>query len=192
LPDQVLIVGPGARETLAADAAAVGYFLKSGGHVLALGLDEQDANSFLPFRTGIKSAEHIAAYFEPPAMNSLLAGVCPADVHNRDPRAIPLVTSGATVLGDGVLAQNGNVVFFQLPPQASPDDAGERLNVRRTSRRGAVALARLLGNLSVRADTPLLARFGQPLEDPGEARWRQGLYLDRPIDWDDPYRFFRW
>ena len=190
-PDQVLIVGTGGGKSLAGDRA-VGEFLKAGGHLLALGLDEAEANSFLPFKTGMTRAEHIAASFEPPAMNSLLAGVCPADVHNRDPRTMPLVTSGATVLGNGVLAENGNVVFFQLPPQALPDDAGERLNVRRTSRRGAVALARLLGNLSVRADTPLLARFEQPVKEPGEARWRQGFYLDQPIDWDDPYRFFRW
>jgi hypothetical protein len=25
-----------------------------------------------------------------------------------------------------------------------------------------------------------------------EGRWLQGLYLDQPIEWDDPYRFFRW
>jgi hypothetical protein len=190
-PDQVLIAGPGAGKALAADAAAVGDFLKAGGRVLALGLDEQDANSVLPFKTAMKSAEHIAASFEPPSVRSLLAGVGPADVHNRDPRTIPLVTSGATIVGDGVLAENGGVVFFQLPPRAPPDDAGEHLNVRRTSRRTAVALARLLGNLRVHADTPLLSRFEQPAKD-GDARWRQGLYVDQPIDWDDPYRFFRW
>ena len=192
LSDRVLIVGAGAGKVLAADAAAIGDFLKTGGHVLALGLDEQDANSLLPFKTGMKNAEHIAASFEPPSMNSLLAGVAPADVHNRDPKTIPLVSSGAMILGDGILAQNGTVVFFQLPPRAPPDDAGEQLNVRRTSRRTAVALARVLGNLGVRGDTPLLTRFGQPVKGTTEARWSQGLYLDQPIDWDDPYRFFRW
>ena len=25
-----------------------------------------------------------------------------------------------------------------------------------------------------------------------EGRWSQGLYLDQPEAWDDPYRFFRW
>jgi hypothetical protein len=25
-----------------------------------------------------------------------------------------------------------------------------------------------------------------------EGRWSQGLYLDQPEEWDDPYRFFRW
>ena len=68
---------------------------------------------------------------------------------------------------------------------------GAQLNVRRTSRRNAVALARLLGNLSVRAETPLLSRFEQPARE-GDARWRQGYYVDQPIEWDDPYRFFRW
>jgi len=25
-----------------------------------------------------------------------------------------------------------------------------------------------------------------------EKRWLEGLYLDVPEEWDDPYRFFRW
>jgi hypothetical protein len=25
-----------------------------------------------------------------------------------------------------------------------------------------------------------------------EKRWLDGLYLDPPEEWDDPYRFFRW
>jgi len=25
-----------------------------------------------------------------------------------------------------------------------------------------------------------------------EKRWLDGLYLDEPEEWDDPYRFFRW
>ena len=72
-------------------------------------------------------AEHIASYFEPPPASSLLSGVAPADVHNRDPRKLPLVSAGATVLGDGVLAQaqNANVVFFQLPPYTVTSAQGE-------------------------------------------------------------------
>ncbi len=31
-----------------------------------------------------------------------------------------------------------------------------------------------------------------PIKDPAEGRWRDGLYLDTPERWDDPYRFFRW
>jgi hypothetical protein len=27
---------------------------------------------------------------------------------------------------------------------------------------------------------------------PGERGWLDGLYLDVPEEWDDPYRFFRW
>jgi hypothetical protein len=64
----------------------------------------------------MRPAEHIASYFDPPGSHSLLAGVSPADVHNRDPRALPLVVDGATVYGDGVLATTNNVVFCQLPP----------------------------------------------------------------------------
>jgi hypothetical protein len=37
--DRVLIVGPGGGKELAGDAAALGEWLRAGGHVLALGLD---------------------------------------------------------------------------------------------------------------------------------------------------------
>ena len=58
----------------------------------------------LPFKVSMKPAEHINAYFEPPEANSPLAGIGPADVHNRDPRTVPLVRGGAAIVGDGVLA----------------------------------------------------------------------------------------
>ena len=123
-------------------------------------------------------AEHIAAYFEPPPMQSLLAGIAPADVHNRDPRTITLISSAATTLGDGVLAQHGNVVFCQLPPYSLADSAQEQLNIRRTYRRLAFTLTRLLGNLGVRGDTPLLSHFSRPVGADGRrgpclrrARW---------------------
>ena len=93
-PDQVLVVAAGGGRKLAANAAAVAEFLKAGGNLLALGLDEQEANAFLPFQVRMKKAEHIAAFFEPPAADSLLAGVGPADVHNRDPKKCPLCRRG--------------------------------------------------------------------------------------------------
>jgi hypothetical protein len=32
-----------------------------------------------------------------------------------------------------------------------------------------------------------------PVASPStDGRWSQGLYLDQPEEWDDPYRFFRW
>ena len=41
--------------------------------------------------------------------------------------------------------------------------------------------------------TPLLARFRSPVEPSrSKKRWLEGLYLDTPEEWDDPYRFFRW
>ena len=37
---------------------------------------------------------------------------------------------------------------------------------------------------------PAIAR---PVAPGGEEKgWLEGLYLDRPEEWDDPYRFFRW
>src|SRR5262249_30762885 len=109
----VLIVGPGGGKQLAGDAAAVGKWLERGGRLLALGLDGGDAAAFLPWKVETKKGEHIAAYFEPPGVNSALAGVGPADVHNRDPRELPLVFPPAVarspdhatwVIGNGILA----------------------------------------------------------------------------------------
>ena len=177
-PEQALIVAAGGGRKLAESAAAIADFLKAGGHLLALGLDEEEANAFLPFKVGMTKAEHIASCFEPPAANSLLSGVAPADVHNRDPRKLPLVSAGATVLGDGVLAQaeNANVVFFQFPPYTVTDAAGsgvasEQLNLRRTYRRTSVALARLLANMGVcGADAPVVAFLDAGGRRPAEAR----------------------
>ena len=193
-PDrQVLVVGPGGGRKLAARAPAIADWLKAGGNVLAIGLDEADANAFLPFKVRMKKAEHISADFDPFDAHSLLAGVGPADVHNRDPRDLPLITVGATVIGDGVLAraEGVNVVFCQLIPWQF--DYGEKPNVKRTYRRASFLVSRLLANMGVNGATPVLARLQIPVAAaPPRRRWLDGLYLDQPEEWDDPYRFFRW
>jgi len=123
---QVLVVGPGAGEQLAANASAVRDWVRDGGQVVALGLTGEEASAFLPAQVTTTPGEHIASCFEAVGTDSPLVGVSPADVHNRDPRELPLVTDGATPVGEG------------------------------------------------------------------EQRWLDGLYLDVPEEWDDPYRFFRW
>src|SRR5262249_26436359 len=148
-PDRVLLVGPGGGKKLAGDTAAVGKWLKEGGHLLALGLDGGEIEAFLPFRIETKKREHLAAYFESPGRNSLLAGLGPADVHNRDPRELPLVAGGATVIGNGILArgETGNVIFCQLVPWQF--DAKKPMNQKRTFRRAACLVTRLAANLGV-------------------------------------------
>jgi len=67
------------------------------------------------------------------------------------------------------------------------------MNVKRTFRRAACLLSRLLGNMGVGGSTPVRARFHSPVEAAGgEQRWLDGLYLDTPEEWDDSYRFFHW
>jgi hypothetical protein len=190
--DQVLVVGPGGGRQLAGSAGAIADFLKAGGSILAVGLEEQDANAFLPTKVGMRKVEHIAAYFAPFGKESLLAGVSPADVHNRDPRDLPLVSAGATVIGDGVLAkaENANVIFCQLLPWQF--DAG-KWNTKRTYRRTSFLLTRLLANMGAAGSTPVLDRFHSPVDTTGaEKRWLDGFYLDTPEERDDPYRFFCW
>jgi hypothetical protein len=160
--------------------------------VLTLGLDETDTDVWLPFKVVIKKAEHIATSFEPFAAESPLAGVGPADVHNRDPRQVPLVVVGARVFGDGVLAKadRTDVVFCQLAPWQFE---GTQSHLRRTHRHVSFLVSRLLANLGVSGSTPLLERFHQPVDaTKAEKRWLTGLYLDQPEEWDYPYRFFRW
>jgi beta-galactosidase len=191
--NQVLIVGPRGGSQLADNTAGIAEWLAKGGHVLALGLDEAELRAFLPFKISMKKAEHIGTFFDPTALDSLLAGVGPADVHNRDPRELPLLADGAAIVGDGVLATatNGSVVFCQMAPwQFEPR---QQANLKRTHRRVSFMVARLLGNLGVRGSSPILNRFNSPVSTvTPDKRWLDGLYFDQPEEWDDPYRFFRW
>jgi beta-galactosidase len=159
--------------------------------VAAFGLDEQEAKTLAP-GVSIEVREHMAAHFEPSGLGSPFTGISPADVHSRDPRRVPLVTGGAKVLGDGVLAvsEDGRVVFIQVAPWQF-DYSGGRMNVKRTFRNVARMTARLLGNLGAEMRTPILERLSRPVNQ-GEKRWLTGLYMDVPEEWDDPYRFFRW
>ena len=190
--DQILVVGPGALRDLAPHAAAIRDWVRAGGHVLALGLNGAQASAFLPFAVRTTDGEHIAAYFDAFGAGTLLAGVSPAEVHNGDPRALPLVTGGARPIGNGVLAAADglNVVLCQLVPWQM-DYAGEKMNVKRTFRKATSGVTRLLANMGAAARTPVLEHFARPVGE-GEQRWLDGLYLDVPEEWDDPYRFFRW
>ena len=192
-PDQVLIVSPGAGQAAVGDRNAIADWVSAGGHLLAIGLGQDEAAALLPSRVGMRNGEHIASFFEAVGPDSPLAGVSPADVHNRDPRSMPLVSSGAEVIGNGVLAmgEGGTVLFCQLAPWQF-DDPG-MANHRRTHRRTSFLLSRLLANFGVVSASPLLERFQRPIDAARpEQRWLTGFYLDAPREWDDPYRFFRW
>jgi hypothetical protein len=101
--------------------------------------------------------------------------------------------AGANVLGDGVLAQaeNLNVVCCQLTPWQF--GGSPQWNLKKTYRRSSFLVTRLLANMGVAGSTPILERFHTPV-DPAkpQKRWQEGLYLDQPEEWDDPYRHFRW
>jgi hypothetical protein len=190
--DDVLVLGPGARNA-SPDPAALERWLRAGGRVLAVGLDTPDLQAVLPSPPGIRRGEHIAAFFEPFPVGSPFAGVGPADVHNRDPREMPLVVEGPAVFGRGILAgsMGAPVVFCQWVPWDF--DPGGAQNLKRTFRRASYVVTRVLSNLGARGSTPLLERFHRPVDaDRSERRWLEGFYLDAPGEWDDPYRFFRW
>ena len=190
--DQVLIVGPGGGRKLAGSASAIADWLKSGGHLLAIGVDQQDADALPLGKIGIRNREHIGSFFESAKAASPLAGVGPADVYNRDPRDFPLIESGATLFGDGVLAtgEKNNVVFCQLAPWQFDK---QQYYLKKTFRRSSFLVSRLLANMGVAGSTPILERFQTPVDaTKNEQRWLTGLYLDKPEEFDAPYRFFRW
>lgn len=189
---QVLVAGPGSGKVLAADASGLANWLKEGGDLLAIGMDQTELNSFLPQRVATKSAEHISAFFPVQGLASFAAGIGPADLHNRDPRSFPLIDGEAEVLGDGVLArdQTGHVILCQMAPWTFTD---EQPNLKRTHRRASFMLTRLLANLGVAAPMPLLEYFHEAQADAHEEwRWLRAYYADKPEEWDDPYRHFRW
>jgi hypothetical protein len=192
-PSEAFIVGPGGGEKMASHRGEVADWLKKGGNLLALGLDEKEANAFLPSKVSMKKEEHIATVFEPLGVDSPLAGLGPADVHNRAPKEFSLVAGGAKPVGDGVLgvAEDSRAAFCQLVPWQF--NYAKNYGLKRTFRKASFLAGRLIANMGVEASTPLLARFHDPV-DPSkqENRWLTGLYLDQPEEWDDPYRFFGW
>lgn len=190
-PDRVLVLGPEPFGKVSG-GAKLGGFLRNGGKILALGLTREEAAS-LPSPVELEKAEHISTSFEAFPANSPFAGIGPADTHNRDPRELPLVRAGAQAIGNGVLGlgQDQGLVICQLVPWHF--DGARQSNLKRTHRRVSFLVSRLLGNLGVEAATPLLARFENPIPSgSAEQRWLEGFYLDKPEEWDDPYRFFRW
>jgi hypothetical protein len=193
--DRVLVVAPGGASAVSNEKATLASWLKQDGRVLALGLEDKEAATFLPMSISTKQTEHISSYFEPFPLSSPLAGIGCADIHNRDPRNFPLVGGEAKVVGDGILAcgENGHVVFCQMLPWQFNN---KQQNTKRTFRRTSSLLTRLLGNLGAQSQTPLLERFSKPVKltdgQSPEKRWLNGFYLDVPEEWDDPYRFFGW
>lgn len=189
----VLILGRGSGEALGDRRASVADWLAGGGRVLGLGIGPVDATGLLPSDLRFENREYIGAAFGPSELGSPWMGVGPADLHNRDPRDIPLLAEEAVTVGGGVLGRvrEGEAVLCQLAPWDFDPQAA--MNQKRTFRRLAFVASRLLGNLGVQAKTPLLERFNRSLNSAvPEQRWETGLYLDQPEEWDDPYRFFRW
>ena len=86
---------------------------------------------------------------------------------------------------------DANVVLCQLVPWHF--DPAKQMNLKRTFRGASRLVTRLAANLGAAPATPLLPRFRTPVDAVRhEQRWLDGLYLDVPAEWDDPYRFFRW
>ncbi len=204
--DDALIVDSGGHRELANHATAIGKWIEAGGHVLTLGLNEREANTFLPTEVEMEDQEHIATWFEPFGRRSLLAGVSPADVHNAAPRNMPLLI-GDVAIGNGVLGQikDTHIAFAQMPPyniltagaarkvpeSTEPGAVTKQHNLKRTYRRASFLTNRLLANMGVAAPTPILKRFSTPVtESEGPTIVRNGNFAldanadDIPDEWE--------
>ena len=107
-----------------------------------------------------------------------------------DPREMELISGGVTVVGNGVLAlaPDANVVFSQMAPWQF--DYEKYYNQKRTFRRTAYLVARVLGNMGAGGSTPFLERFARPTET--AEPWLDSFYLDKPQEFDEPYRYANW
>ena len=189
---QVLVLGPGAAERLGEGAASVARWVDSGGPVLAMALGQEEARSLLGLPIEMEVGEHISCRYAPPEPGTPVTGVGCGELMIRDPRDVPLVRGGAEVMGNGVLALagRGNVALCQLAPWQF--NHAELYNTKGAFRHVSFAVSRMLGNMGVAFETPLLEHLARPA-GPAETRWLDGLYLEEPVlDDDDPYRFFRW
>ena len=112
------MVGPNGLASLATHKVALPRRIEDGGSLLAIGLDETELAALLPKPPRTRTTEHIAAFFEPRGVGSLLAGIGPADVQNRDQPRDALISEGADLVGDGVLAvpPGSRVVFCHAVP----------------------------------------------------------------------------
>lgn len=190
-PEDVLVAGPGCARELAGREAAVAAWLDAGGRLFALGLDGDELRSIAGMGVTTTPEEYLSTSHVSGGISSCVAGIGPADLHTRAPRTVPLVTDGADIIGNGVLAHaDQRVILCQVVPWHY--EAAGPMNLKRTHRRVSFVVSRLLANLGVAGATPLLERFQQPPEADEPPRWTQGFYLDQPEEWDDPYRFFRW
>ncbi|MCX8109558.1 MAG: hypothetical protein N3G20_12230, partial [Verrucomicrobiae bacterium] len=188
----LIIGGPVTESQLGNIQPRVKQWIGEGNHVLAIGITPRLVEVLFPFGVVLENEEHINAWFEPPAFGSSFCGVAPADVHCRDPRKLFLVKGGAKPVGNGVigLANDNKVVICQLVPWEF--DYRNNYGLKRTFRRASFLLTRLACNLGAECPTPILSRISTPVSNGEKGRWLQGLYLDQPEEWDDPYRFFRW
>lgn len=192
LPGSLIVLASGCSDWLRTVQKQLRPFVAQGkGAILSLGLTEEEL-ALLPIEgITLTSGEHIACHFDRAQYGTLLAGISPAEFHVRDPRKIPLAGHSETTIGDGVLAHahEGRVVVCGIAPWMFRSDAP--MNQKRTFRRAAVLTSRLIANMGGELESPVPGYISSPCP-PGEKRWLDGVYLDIPEEWDDPYRFFGW
>ena len=120
-----------------------------------------------------------------------MAGPAKTSFNSRQSLGVILLAALGLRLIVLAMTTNSDIAFCQLVPWEF--EANKQSNLKRTYRRTSFTVTRLLSNFGVASTSPVLARFHMPVDaSKSERRWLEGLYLDQPEEWDDPYRLFRW
>ncbi len=162
--DQIFLMEQGAPIPVVSDPDSLKGWRAIGGLSVTVGVAPSQLSAVGSPR---KSMDYINSVLDPPTKTSLLAGIGPADVYNRDPRPIPATSNG------GVLeaSSDGSHVSLNLAPWTFDVS---KPNTKRVFRHTSFALSRILGNMGVHAATPLIERFASPVKA-GEQRWLKGV-----------------
>lgn len=180
----LLVLGPGAERGPDNQRALIRAYRNemSAPQVIAIGLPGDEVKKTSVPSVPTRPGEYIQS--GPIPDSRAFEGIGPADIYSHAPVEIPLLSQGCPALG----VAGDRTLMFQLVPWSF--DVSHQ-NTKRTFRRASFVLSRLLGNLGVHGQTPLLQRLKTGAAD-NEKRWLSGFYLDTPELVDDPYRFFGW
>ncbi len=165
-PEDLLIVGPGAKEALSSAKTKVWRAVREGAIVFCLGLGPKDLQGWLPFEVELERAEVLHT----PVRKSdfwLLRGLGPSEFHWRGKVEIWAVRGAperSFVLPTGVVAAvpfgKGWLVLCQMTPEMF--DEASRPYLRLSRQRCAQMLSRLLANCGASFSDPLLRHLSAP------------------------------
>ena len=180
--DQVLVVGPGGGRNTGRPARRPSpTWLKAGGHLLAIGLDEAEANAFLPFKVTHEEGRAHRRLLRAARHGFAAGGRRPGRrAQPRSARAAPGVRRGARSSATACWPRPEGATSSSASSCPGSSTTRKQYNLKRTYRRASFLVARLLANMGVAGSTPLLARFSSPVDGGQAGEALAGRPVPRP------------